>query len=107
MPKNKDIDLYYACKLKPQDAIRYFEDKGYKISWDWHDTWQEAHAKAFTVAKMTQLDLLQDTKAVVQKALDEGWTEEMFIKQAEPMLKSKGWWGREVLQNEDGEEKVI
>lgn len=105
MPKQPD--LYYACKLKPQDAIKYFEEKGYRISWNWQDTWQEAHAKAFTIAKMTQLDLLQDTKAIVQKAINEGWTEKQFIKQAAPMLKSKGWWGKETIKDEAGEEKVI
>lgn len=107
MAKNKDVDLFYACKLKPQDAIRYFEDKGYTISWDWHDTWQNAHAKAFTVAKMTEIDLLQDTKAIVQKAIDEGWSEQRFIKEAAPMLKSKGWWGKDVIRDENGNEKVI
>lgn len=106
MPKQQP-NLYYACKLKPKDAIKYFESKGFNISWDWYDTWQEAHAKAFTVAKMTQLDLLQDTKKIVQKALDEGWTEQQFIKEATPILKARGWWGKEIIQNKDGSEKMI
>jgi hypothetical protein len=46
-------DLSYALTLPPEQAVKYFQAKGYKITWDWHEMWQEAHAKAFTVAKVT------------------------------------------------------
>ncbi|MGK3503292.1 hypothetical protein ACSLO3_27735, partial [Escherichia coli] len=41
-------------------AINYLKSKGYQITWDWEEMWQEAHARAFTVAKVTRLDILED-----------------------------------------------
>lgn len=34
--------------------------------------WQEAHARAFTVAKVTRLDILEDIRGALQQAVDEG-----------------------------------
>lgn len=88
------VDLYYALALPPEKAIEYFKSKGYAFSWNWHDTWQEAHAKAFTVAKVMQADILQDIRSAVQKAIDEGQTLSDFQKELAPVLKAKGWWGK-------------
>ena len=44
-------DLGLAVKLPPRRAIAYFKAKGYTVSWNWWDTWGEAHAKSFTAAK--------------------------------------------------------
>lgn len=99
-----EIDLKYAIGLKPEKAIEYFQAKGFKISWDWHEVWQEAHAKAFTVAKAMRLDILQDLRDGVQDALDNGITFQEFKKDLEPRLKAKGWWGRqEIVDKATGE----
>ncbi|HCN4889337.1 TPA: phage head morphogenesis protein, partial [Escherichia coli] len=37
MPTADDVDLGYAYTLKPEEAIRYFESKGYVIGFRWHD----------------------------------------------------------------------
>ncbi|BCB96790.1 hypothetical protein JZK55_17120 [Dissulfurispira thermophila] len=96
------IDLSYAIKLPPEKAIEYFKSKGYKLTWNWYDLWQEAHAKAFTVAKVMRMDVLQDIRDMVQKALDEGITVEQFKKELEPRLKAKGWWGYKFVGYPDG-----
>ena len=49
--------------LPPAEAIKWFESKGYKLGFDWRDTWRDEHAWAFTVAKAMQLDLLGDIPA--------------------------------------------
>jgi SPP1 gp7 family putative phage head morphogenesis protein len=97
-----DVDLAYAFGLPPGKAIEYFQAKGYKIGWDWHETLDAAHAKAFTVAKVMQVDILQDIRAALDKALVDGSTLAQFKKELIPALKSKGWWG-EIVNEQTGE----
>jgi len=100
------IDLAYALGLDPEKAIEYFKQKGYATTWDWYDLWQESHAKAFTVAKAMRMDILQDIRGMVQKALDEGITYQQFRKELEPRLKAKGWWGRVMVGDEQGAQSI-
>jgi len=93
--------MNYALNLPPEKAIEYFKSKDLKISWNWQDIWQEANTKAFTVAKVTKLEILQDIKQMCDKALEEGITFEQFKKELAPKLKEKGWWGK--TETEDGE----
>ncbi|PHM24592.1 phage minor head protein [Xenorhabdus ehlersii] len=86
-------ELAYCMTLPPKRAIGYLKSKGYQISWDWEDLWQDAHARSFTVAKVTRLDILEDIRQVLQQALDEGKTDRWFRKELETVLKRKGWWG--------------
>ncbi|HSA07606.1 MAG TPA: phage minor head protein [Candidatus Gastranaerophilales bacterium] len=86
-------DLKYLVNLPPERAIKFLKSKGYKFSWDWHEIWQDAHKKSFTVAKVMREDILADIREMVQKGLDEGITFQQFKKELEPKLKDKGWWG--------------
>ncbi|MBP4049219.1 minor capsid protein [Chromobacterium violaceum] len=102
------VDLGYCMKLPPEKAIQYLKNKGYAITWDWEELWQEAQAQAFTVAKVTRLDILQDIRDAVEKALAEGKTVAWFKKELTPVLKAKGWWGKqEVLDEETGEVREV
>lgn len=101
-----ETSLKYAIGLSPKKAIEYFKSKGYTFSWNWYDTWQEAHAKAFTVAKAMRMDILQDIRDMLQKALKEGITFKEFKKELEPRLKAKGWWGRVMVADETGATQV-
>lgn len=95
-----EIDLSYAVKLPPELAVKYFRSKGYAISFDWHEMLNEAHTKAFTVAKAMRIDILQDIRAAVDKALHDGSTLQQFQKELTPILQAKGWWGRQEILNE-------
>lgn len=97
------VDLGYAFNLPPEEAVAYFEIKGYQLSWDWYETWQEANARAFTVAKAMQEDILEDIRTAVTDALKNGTTFHQFKKDLEPLLQRKGWWGRQELTNPQGE----
>ncbi|MHB1371451.1 MAG: phage head morphogenesis protein, partial [Pseudomonadaceae bacterium] len=60
--------------------------------------------QAFTVAKATRLDILQDIREAVEKAITEGKTLAWFAKELTPVLQAKGWWGRqEHVDAETGE----
>lgn len=103
----KTPDLLYAIGLPPEKAIEYFKSKGYTFTWDWWDMWQEAHAKAFTVAKVMRMDILQDIRDALQKALDEGTPFQQFKKDLTPTLQAKGWWGRQMIMDESGMAKEV
>ncbi|MGL4886561.1 MAG: phage minor head protein [Aeromonas veronii] len=81
--------------LPPREAIAYFEQKGYAIGFNWQDVWQAEHQAAFTVAKVMQQDLLEDIRKEVARALADGTTYETFAKRLTPILKDKGWWGKQ------------
>ncbi|MFC2974353.1 phage minor head protein [Azotobacter bryophylli] len=81
--------------LPPEEAVAYFRQKGYAIGFDYRDVWQAQHQAAFTVAKVMQLDLLQDIRAEVDRALAEGTTLREFQQRLIPTLQTKGWWGRQ------------
>lgn len=88
------VDLSHAFGLAPEEAVKYFESKGYAITWNWRDLWQEAQARAFTVAGVTQVDVLQDIRGELDKALKRGTTFADFRADLQPLLERKGWWGR-------------
>lgn len=96
------VDLNYAIGLEPKKAIEYFRAKGHAITWDWHEMWQEAHADAFTVAKVTSTEVLQDIRGAVDQAIAKGQTFAEFRKGLEPTLKAKGWWGKKEATSPDG-----
>ena len=95
-------DIGFLLTLKPEEAIKYFQKKGYTFSWDWKDTWQEANSKAFTVAKGMRLDIIQDIQNGVDKALNDGTTYEDFKRELKPILKSDGWWGKVAAKDVPG-----
>ncbi len=89
-----EIDYNYLIGLEPKQITAWFEKKGYKISWNWDDVYKEAHTKAFTVAKATQLSVLSELRHQVEKALKEGITLEEFKRNLTGNLRMKGWWGK-------------
>lgn len=90
--------------VDPQEAIDYFRRRGFAISFDWTDVRAEAHASAFTVAKVASLDILTDFSAALSDALKNGLTPRQFAKEIEPVLRRKGWWGKaEVVDPRTGE----
>lgn len=108
MPMPEGIDISHAIGLPPEKAIEYFRSKGYAITFRWSDLWREAHAKAFTVAKCAQLDVLKDIRGAVDKALADGQTFREFQKGLEPTLRAKGWWGKSTMIDPlTGKEKVV
>ena len=101
------LDLSQAFKLAPAKAVKFFESKGYKIDWDWADTWEEANATAFTVAKAMKADVLSTIHAELNTTLKSGMTEAQFIKTLEPRLQALGWWGVKKIKGPDGVKELV
>lgn len=94
--------------MPPKEAVKFFKNKGYAFSFDWREVWKEEHAIAFTVAKVSTLDILQDIRGEVQKAIEQGLTFESFKKNLKPLLVDKGWWGRAIQKDPlTGAEKEV
>jgi len=93
--------LLDAFQMKPAAAMEYMKRKGFTFSWNWFDTWKDAHARAFTVAKVANLDLLRDIRHAVEKAISNGYTLSQFKKELKPQLQKMGWWGKQERVNEE------
>ena len=99
MPRNS-VDLSYAIGLPHEEAIRYFEQKGYAIGFNYHEVWAQAHARAFTVAGVLKLDVLTDIQNALKEALKNGQTLRQFEKSLLPVLTQKGWIGNGLVADQ-------
>ena len=107
MPNASSVDLGHALTLKPNQAIEYFRSKGFKITWNWWETWQEAHDKGFTVAKMARFDLLAQTRRIVDRTLAEGKSLQKGAQELEAALRKAGWWGKQTVVDEQGQAQRV
>ncbi|EER47744.1 hypothetical protein AM305_06146 [Actinobacillus minor NM305] len=98
-------DLLFAIGLKPKEAIAFLEQKGYVLGFNWHEVWQEAHAKAFTVAGVLKQDILIDIHQSLLEAQYNGIPQEEWEKQITRTLHRKGWIGDtpDLIVDENGE----
>lgn len=86
----------------PETAISYLENKQLVPTKHWHDLRDGAHNQAFTVANLSRIDLLGDIKQSLIDAQKKGLTMEQWRSQITPVLKSKGWWGKDENGREMG-----
>ena len=92
----------------PDKALQYIKQKELKPAFSYKDVWNEEHITSFTVAKVMQVDILQDIKNAVEKAIKNGETLLQFKKNLLPTLYEKGWTGKtEIYDNIMGEKKEV
>lgn len=85
------IDIDFTLPFEEQ--IAYFLQKGLTISPNsWRDIWRQAHARAFTVARVTAMEVLEDIRKEIDRAMASGMSFADFRKRIIPMLEKKGWW---------------
>ena len=89
--------LVTAQRMKPAEAVKYFERKGMKITWDWRETLDEANNLTFQVAKSINMEVLQTIRDDVNKAISEGVTFADYKKNLQPRLMALGWWGKQEI----------
>lgn len=79
-------------KLPFLEQLNFFKQKGIKLSSEsWRDVWQQAHSRAFTVARVLAMDVLVDLKAAITEAIETGITLAQFKKTVKETLEAKGW----------------
>ena len=79
-----------------------------ELHFDYDEIKFEAHQRAFTVAKVTQIDLLAEIQASLENAFVEGQSFETWRKNLKPTLQKHGWLGQtSVINPKTGEEKEI
>ncbi len=101
------IKLGALIRKQPKDIVAAFEAKGLKISGDWHEIWQEAHAKAFTVANVAKSDILLELKAEMERAKALGISKREFVNRLKPRMKALGWWGETIEVDPAGKARRI
>lgn len=87
-------DATYAIGLPPEKAIAHLSAKQAQVTGPWHEWLDGQHARAFTVANVAKLDVLQDVQDSLTKALKGGQTLQQWKDGLVPELQRKGWWGR-------------
>lgn len=93
---------------EPTEVLEYLKTKDKKLSFNYKEIRHEAHHKAFTVAKVTKLDLLSDIQDELIKSFKSGEGFLSFKDNLVPILKKKGWWGEtEVVDPKSGKKKNI
>lgn len=89
------VDIRPLIGLPPEDTFRAFRGRDeLRLTTKWHEMWQEEHARAFTVAKVARLDLLDTIRNSLADVLANGGTFEQWKDRIIPDLQRAGWWGR-------------
>ena len=106
MPDASSVDLGYAFGLAPKEAVDYFRAKDFKITHDWRELWQEAHATSFTVSKMAKGDLLAKTRQIIDRKMADGLTLQAAGKTMAAEMRKAGWWGKQITVDSQGRARV-
>ncbi|MBN7287439.1 MULTISPECIES: phage minor head protein [Campylobacter] len=101
-------DLGFSFFEEPTTVYEYMASKKPEIHFDYDEIMHDAHKKAFTIAKMTNLDLLKDMQGSLTKAFKDGIGFEEWKQSVKPILVKKGWLGNvKVKDPNTGEKKEI
>ncbi len=100
--------LEFDFNQEPKINMEFLKQKIPTTTFNYDELMHEAHLRAFSIAKMMQLDLLKDMQDSLLKAQKEGMSFESWKKDIKPNLAKKGWLGkREVVDKTTGEVKTI
>lgn len=102
------MSISYDFTKSPDELVSYLKSKGLQTTFNYEEMLHEAHQRAFTVAKVTKLDLLSDIHSSISEGLKEGKPFSQWADEIQPTLQKKGWWGEvEAIDPRTGEVKDI
>jgi len=84
-------EIQFFLNLPPRQALDYLKAKESVLSDDYLDIWEEVNNSVFTVAGVTKIDLIQDIKDKIEKAMEDGQSFDTFQKNIEKTLEEAGW----------------
>ena len=99
------MSVQFSFNNPPLDNIAFLMSKKPELSFDYDEIKFEAHQRAFTVAKLTQIDLLADIQTSLENAFVEGQSYQSWVKELKPTLQKHGWLGKVVVQNPSTKEQ--
>ncbi|QOF67332.1 minor capsid protein [Actinobacillus sp. GY-402] len=102
-----NLDMRELLRMEPKLAVDYLKAKGYAIAWNWQEALEDAHARAFTVAKVTRMDVLETIRTATVEAIEKGIPEWDYINNLRPKLEALGWWGKTKVSNLNDTEQTI
>lgn len=105
MPDSNAVTLDALFNRRPDEAIKYLQDKKPQASIDYLEIKGRAHDHAFVIAKMTDLDMLATMQQSLVTAMDKNMSFGEWQASVKPMLKDKGWWGKQEITLPDGSVK--
>ena len=94
-----DAPTAVLWSLTPEEAVSFLQSKGLKPTFDYREMLGDEHARAFTVAKMMDADMLADVKASLDDAIENGVPFQEWRDTIIPKLQAKGWWGRKAVND--------
>lgn len=97
----------FDFKSPPQDAIRYLEQKFPKASWAYTDLLDNAHDRAFVVAKMVDVDLATTVQRSIIDAMQEGKGYKAWAKDIDKVLAKSGWYDGQINVDTQGNAKKV
>ena len=97
----------FDFKSPPQDAIRYLEQKFPKASWAYTDLLDNAHDRAFVVAKMMDVDLATTVQRSIIDAMQEGKGYKAWAKDIDKALAKSGWYDGQINVDAQGNAKKV
>ena len=97
----------FDFKSPPQDAIRYLEQKFPKASWAYTDLLDNAHDRAFVVAKMVDVDLATTVQRSIIDAMQNGTGYKAWAKDIDKVLAKSGWYDGQINVDAQGTAKKV
>lgn len=102
------VKIDFQAQDTPAEVYDYLKSKGLKLTFNYDELLKEAHDKAFTVAKITRADLLNDIHESLIKAMKSGENFKTWKENIIPTLQKKGWFGeKEIVNPTTGEVKKV
>lgn len=83
-------------KTAPKEVLDYFDARPSVPTFAWSDIAPREHALAWTAAKTSGFNVIDDIRAASREAVNYK-SFEAFRADLEPVLRAKGWWGKKIV----------